>query len=97
MPDGGNVFGQRKIMGPRPEEAEQSQRVWDEVSKYPFVHLSNDTCVISVRPPAVVFLWGGALVGHWGISVGGSTEDKHRESSLQTIRFSDGMILFRGQ
>jgi hypothetical protein len=97
MPSGGHVFAPRKIMGPRPGEAEQSKEVWDAISSYRFVHLKGDTCVISVRPPEVSFEWGGALPGHWGISVGGSRDDPPRGYYMQTIRFSDGMILFRGQ
>ena len=95
MPNGGTIFGPRKVMGPRPEEAEQSQRVWNEISGHSFVRLDRDTCVIFVKPPEVSFTWGGALPGHWGILVGGPSDPTHG-FYYQTIRFADGIVLFRG-
>ena len=96
MPNGGQVFGPRKVMGPKPEEAEQSQRAWSAISRYSFVRLDGDTCVVFVRPPEVSFTWGGALPGHWGILVG--APPPHQPYFYhQTIRFADGIVLFRGE
>jgi len=93
MPHGGHAFGPKKIVGPSAGEAEQSERVWIAVSRYGFVHLLDDTCVISVQPPDVSFEWGGALPGHWGVQFLGAPD-----SSLPAfcIRFSDKIALFRG-
>ena len=96
LPSGGLVFGPRKMMGPRPEEAEESQRVWKSISSSSFIHLDGDTCVVSVRPPEVSFTWGGALPGHWGIRVNAPQGDT-RGYYFQTIRFGDNIILFRGE
>jgi hypothetical protein len=96
MPSGGQIFGPRKVMGPKPEEAEQSQRGWSAISRFSFVHLDGDTCVVFVRPPEVSFTWGGALPGHWGILVG-APPPPQRYLYHQTIRFADGIILFRGE
>ena len=96
MPSGGKIFGPRKVMGSRPEEAEQSQRVWDAISSHSFIHLDGDTCVIFVQPPRVSFTWGGALPGHWGILVGGPF-DPAPGFYHQTIRLADGIVLFRGE
>jgi hypothetical protein len=96
MPGGGQIFGPRKIVGPKPDEAEQNQRAWSAISKYPFVHLDGDTCVVFVRPPEVSFTWGGALPGHWGILVG-SPPPHQPYFHHQTIRFAEGIILFRGE
>jgi hypothetical protein len=96
MPNGGTIFGPRKVMGSRPEEAEQSQRAWNEISSHSFVHLDRDTCVIFVKPPEVSFTWGGALPGHWGILVGGPS-DPTPSFYHQTIRFADSIVLFRGE
>lgn len=95
MPNGGRIYGPQKIMAPSPIEAEQSQRAWDAISSHSFVHLNGDTCVIVVEPPAVRFIWGGALPGHWGILVGAPPE-RGPYFDHQTIRFADGIILFRG-
>jgi hypothetical protein len=93
LPSGGPVFAPRKVMGPRPYEEEQSKRVWNAISSHAFVHLDGDTCVAFVEPPVVTFSWGRALPGHWGICVGEYHDDTGRS---QTIRFAEGIILFRG-
>lgn len=88
----GYVYAPQKIMTSDAAEAEQSKQVWEMISEHPFVHLDGDTCVIFVQPPVITFVWGGALPGHWGISVAGTAEPYP-----QTIPFSDGIVLFRGQ
>jgi len=96
MPSGGKVFGPKKHMGPRPEEVEQSQRVWAAISSHAFVHLDRDTCVVFVEPPEVSFTWGGALAGHWGILIGRPSESAPG-FHYETLRFAEGIILFRGE
>jgi hypothetical protein len=88
----GYVYAPGKMIASDAAEAEQSRRVWEMISEHPFVHLDGDTCVIFVQPPVITFVWGGALPGHWGISVAGAAEPYP-----QTIPFSDDIILFRGQ
>jgi hypothetical protein len=96
LPDGGRVYGPKKIMGPAPEEEEQSKRAWDALRAYRFVHFMDDTCVIVVEPPEVAFTWGGALPGHWGVHVRASDSSEVPADYLQTVRFSDRILLFRG-
>jgi hypothetical protein len=96
LPNGGRVYGPNKIMGPTPEEEEQSKRAWDALRTYRFVHFKDDTCVIFVEPPEVAFTWGGALPGHWGVHVRASDSSELPADYLQTLRFSDRILLFRG-
>ena len=95
LPHGGHVYGPKKIMGPAPEEEQQSKRAWDALSGYRFVHFMDDTCVILVEPPEVAFTWGGALPGHWGMRVAAIDNSPHSED-FQSLQFSDKIVLFRG-
>ncbi|HKP04276.1 MAG TPA: hypothetical protein VJU77_13065 [Chthoniobacterales bacterium] len=95
MPDGGSIYGPRKGLRPPPEKAEQSRRAWDAIRAHSFVHMDGDTCVIFVRPPEVEFSWGGALPGHWGVHVGRS--ELRPPFYHQTLSFSDGITVFRGE
>ena len=95
FPAGGRIVGPKKGIGLPPEEEKASNRVWEALSRFEFVHLRDDTCVVFVDPPEVVFLWGGALPGHWGIHVLGAA-DSRAPSYYQTWRFSDGIVLVHG-
>ncbi len=44
----------------------------------------------------VSFSWGGALPGHWGIHVLGSRDSPVPRHHVQSLRFSDRIVLFRG-
>jgi hypothetical protein len=94
MPSGGRAVGPKKLLDP--PDAEQSKRVWDALSRFRFVHLLDDTCVVFVDPPNVAFSWGGALPGHWGIHVLASSDVTAPSHYVQTLNFSERIILFRG-
>lgn len=96
MPGGGRVYGPKKGLEPPAGEQEQSERVWEALNRFRFVHLLDDTCVVFVDPPDVAFSWGGALPGHWGIHVLASRDARAPSHHLQTLRFSDRIVLFRG-
>ena len=53
--------------------------------------------VVDVSPPDVAFTWGGPLSGHWGIYVLGSPTSVFPTHLGRTIRFSDHILLFRGE
>lgn len=98
FPAGGRIVEPKKGIkgiGSTPEEEKTSSRAWEALSRFGFVHLVDDTCVVFVKPPEVAFLWGGALPGHWGIHVLGAP-DSRAPSYYQTWRFSDGIVLVRG-
>lgn len=94
MPRRGRAVGPKKMLDPL--NAEQSKRVWDALSRFRFVHLLDDTCVVFVDPPEVAFSWGGALPGHWGIHVLASSDVRAPSYYVQTLGFSERIILFRG-
>lgn len=96
FPGGGRIVGPEKGLGLPPEEEESGNRAWEALSRFGFVHLLDDTCVVFVEPPEVAFSWGGALPGHWGIHVLGATDARVPSHYLQTWRFSDRIVLFRG-
>jgi hypothetical protein len=94
MPNGGQAFGPGRVSPD--DQKEESKRVWAALSQLRFVHLLDDTCAVFVDPPSVEFSWGGALPGHWGIYVLASNETKASSQYLETLRFSDKIVLFRG-
>jgi len=94
MPNGGQAFGPNKVSPD--DQQEESKRVWDALSRFRFVHLLDDTCAVFVDPPSVEFSWGGALPGHFGIHVLSSSDARAPSQYLQTVRFSDKIVLFSG-
>jgi hypothetical protein len=95
LPQGGYIHGPKKS-GPdrNPEEEQETRRRWDALSRYGFVHLGDDRCLVFVQPPDVTFEWGGSVLGHWGIRVLGSRHDAAPEYYLDSLRYSDKTLLF---
>jgi hypothetical protein len=96
IPSAGRVFGPKKVLGSPPEELERSKRAWEALSRFGFVYLLDDKCVVFVDPPEVPFTWGGALPGHWGIHVLASSSGRAPLHYVQTVRFSDRIVLLSG-
>jgi hypothetical protein len=97
LPNGGRVYGPKKVAGPRRGEEEENKRLWEAIKRYPFVHYMNDKCVIFVDLPNTTFSWGGALAGHWGIEVKPVTDDTPLSGPFETMKLSERIILFRGE
>ena len=93
-PAGGTIFGPKRSFAGTAKEEEENKRAWDALSKYGFVHLADDLCVISVQPPDVSFEWGGSVLGHWGIRVLASMDRPVPEYYLDSLRYSDTVLLF---
>ena len=94
LPAGGTIFGPKRSFAGTPKEEEENKRAWDAVSKFAFVHLAGDSCVIRVQPPDVSFEWGGSVLGHWGIRVLASMTRPAPEYYLDSLRYSDRVLLF---
>jgi hypothetical protein len=96
LPRGGYIHGPNRS-GPvqKPEAEQESRRGWDALSQYGFVHLGGD-CLVFVQPPDVTFEWGGSVLGHWGIRVLGSKHDAAPEYYLDSLHYSDKVLLFVG-
>jgi hypothetical protein len=60
----------------------------------PLLHYIRE---VDVTPPDVCFTWGGPLSGHWGIYVLGSATSIFPTHFGRTLRFSDHILLFRGE
>jgi hypothetical protein len=95
LPTGGMIYGPKRRLPGTSKEEQENKRAWDTLSRYGFVHLLDDTCAVWVHPPDVSFEWGGALPGHWGICVLGSSQDSSPRYYLDSLRYSDKILLFR--
>lgn len=72
--------------------SDHQQQQWEEfISEAPVSALPTPFCIF-YRLEAIEFVWGGALIGHWGIRVHPSVS--RYESDVAFIQFQDDIALF---